>query len=276
MIPFEKYTNNGNTKCSFIHGNGFPPLTYKSLLTELSNTLDITSMLLRPHWNETSSPYKLKNWRLFVDDFVQHANEQKITNSIGIGHSIGGNIILKAAIKNDKIFKSIVLLDPTIFAPSIIYFWKILSLFPKALENFPLAKAARNRKTSYSSKEDIFISYRKKNIFKNIQNKQLNEYIDSIFEKSQSRYELNFSKVWEEHIFLKSVYDDMYIWKNLSKVKIPVLIIKPDSNPVFRLNAVKKISKNKNIKVVTLSDSSHLFPLEKHKETTDIISNFLL
>ena len=195
MIPFEKYTNNGNTKCSFIHGNGFPPLTYKSLLTELSNTLDITSMLLRPHWNETSSPYKLKNWRLFVDDFIQHANEQKITNSIGIGHSIGGNIILKAAIKNDKIFKSIVLLDPTIFAPSIIYFWKILSLFPKALENFPLAKAARNRKTSYSSKEDIFISYRKKNIFKNIQNKQLNEYIDSIFEKSQSRYELNFSKV---------------------------------------------------------------------------------
>ena len=26
-----------------------PPLTYKQLLTELSNTLDITSMLLRPH-----------------------------------------------------------------------------------------------------------------------------------------------------------------------------------------------------------------------------------
>ena len=44
--------------------------------------------------------------------------------------------MLKAAIKNDRIFKSIVLLDPTIFAPSIIYFWKILSLLPKALENF--------------------------------------------------------------------------------------------------------------------------------------------
>tara|TARA_Y100001935_G_scaffold252607_1_gene256907 strand:- start:1047 stop:1877 length:831 start_codon:yes stop_codon:yes gene_type:complete len=275
MIPFEKYTNNGNTKCSFIHGNGFPPLTYKSLLTELSNKLDITSMLLRPHWEKITSPYKLKNWRLFVDDFIQHANEQKIKNSFGIGHSIGGNIILKAAIKNHEIFKSIVLLDPTIFAPSIIYTWKVLSLFPKVLENFPLAKAARNRKISYLSKEEIFISYRKKNIFRNIQDKQLNEYIDSIFEEYQSRYELNFSKVWEEHIFLKSVYDDMYVWRNLYKIKIPVLIIKPDSNPVFRLNAVRKISKNKNFKVVTLTNSSHLFPLEKYKETTDIISDFL-
>ena len=275
MIPFEKYNNNGNTKCSFIHGNGFPPLTYKSLLTELSNELDITSMLLRPHWKKTTSPYKLDNWRLFVNDFIQHANEQKIKNTVGIGHSIGGNIILKAAIKNQEIFKSIVLLDPTIFAPSIIYLWKLLSLFPKALENFPLAKAARYRKTSYISKQEIFISYRKKDIFKNIQDKQLNEYIDSIFMKSESNYELNFSNIWEEKIFLKSVYDDMYVWKNLLKVKIPVLIIKPDSNPVFRLNAVRKISKNKNIKVITLKNSSHLFPLEQYKETTDIISDFL-
>ena len=275
MIPFEKYKNNGNMKCSFIHGNGFPPLTYKSLLTELSNTLDITSMLLRPHWKKTTSPHKLENWSLFVDDFIQHAKEQKIKNSIGIGHSIGGNIVLKAAMKNQEIFKSVVLLDPTIFAPSIIYTWKFLSLFPKVLENFPFAKAARYRKTSYISKEEIFISYRKKDIFKNIKDKQLNEYIDSIFIKSESKYELNFSKVWEEHIFLKSVYDDMYIWRNLSKIKIPILIIKPDLNPVFRLNAVRKISKNKNIKVVTLKDSSHLFPLEKYKETTDIISDFL-
>ena len=80
---------------------------------------------------------------------MQHANEQKITNSIGIGHSIGGNIVLKAAIENDKIFKSIILLDPTIFAPSIIYLWKLFSLFPKALDNFPLAKSARKRKTSW-------------------------------------------------------------------------------------------------------------------------------
>ncbi len=93
--------------------------------------------------------------------------------------------------------------------------------------------------------------------------------------KSESNYELNFSNIWEEKIFLKSVYDDMYVWKNLLKVKIPVLIIKPDSNPVFRLNAVRKISKNKNIKVITLKNSSHLFPLEKYKETTDIISDFL-
>ena len=80
MIPFEKYKNNGNMKCSFIHGNGFPPLTYKSLLTELTNTLDITSMLLRPHWKKTTSPHKLDNWSLFVDDFIQHAKEQKIKN----------------------------------------------------------------------------------------------------------------------------------------------------------------------------------------------------
>ena len=53
------------------------------------------------------------------------------------------------------------------------------------------------------------------------------------------------------------------------------LIIVDDYSDEKTRSVLKKISKNKNIKVVTLTDSSHLFPLEKYKETTEIISNFL-
>ena len=67
----------------------------------------------------------------------------------------------------------------------------------------------------------------------------------------------------------------MCIWNNLDKLNIPVLILRPESNPVLRNSAAQKISSNKNITTITIKDSTHLFPLEKHEETSQIIKEFL-
>ena len=118
----------------------------------------------------------------------------------------------------------------------------------------------------------------KKTIFKKISDTQLHEYIDSIFyynDKNKS-FDLNFSRRWEEQIFLKSLYDDMLIWNNLDKLYTPTLILRPDSNPEFRDRAAKNISKNKNITIITIKNSTHLFPIEKHLETSQLIKRFLL
>ena len=277
MIPFIKYKSSEKPQCHFIHANGFPAYAYKSLFKDLSEQMSISTMLLRPHWEDDSDINNFHTWTTFLEDFKLYTKEQEVKKQYGMGHSVGGNIILRAAICDNKLFKSIVLLDPTIFIPSIVYLWRLLSLFPKLHSQFPLAKSARNRRVEFKKKDDIFNSYRSKKIFDKIPDTQLYEYIDSIFSYSQNNqsFKINFSRQWEEKIFLKSLYDDMCIWNNLDKLNIPTLILRPELNPVLKTSAAHKISSNKNITIITINDSTHLFPLEKHKKTAGIIKDFL-
>ena len=85
--------------------------------------------------------------------------------------------------------------------------------------------------------------------------KELKEYINSIFnynEKTNS-YELNFNRIWEQRIYLTSVFKDLEIWNNINKLKIPTLLIIPEYSPVLRKSAAKKLSSNKNITIKIVS-----------------------
>ena len=276
MIPFINFKNNNNPKCQFIHANGFPPSAYTSLFNLLSNNLHIDAMLLRPHWNDDSGIEKLNNWNLFLEDFEKYINENNIIHNYGIGHSIGGNLLLRSCINNKNLFKSIVLLDPTIFIPSIVYLWKFVSYIPHLNSFFPLAKSARNRRKVFNNKDDVFQSYKNKRIFSKIPKEQLKEYIDSIFTYNDNtkNVELNYRRKWEEKIYLKSLLMDMHIWNNIDKLQTPTLIIIPELNPVFRFSASKKILSNKYISIKSIKKSTHLFPLEQADSTFKLIRDF--
>ena len=100
----------------FIHANGFPPLAYQPLFTLLEDKIKIDNFYLRPlDENLKDTVGELKNWESFSYDFIKTLNPNK--KIIGMGHSIGGNIILRTAIKEPRFFSKIILLDPTLFIP---------------------------------------------------------------------------------------------------------------------------------------------------------------
>ena len=263
------------SKCHFIHANGFPPDAYKSLLSLLDPKYELESTLLRSLWDEKGDIDSVHNWDIFLNDFLNECNITKTEKGIGIGHSIGGNIIIRAAIKNPNLFNSIILLDPTIFHPSIIAIAKVLNFLDLFKYTHPYALAARKRRESYDSYEEIFKSYKKKKIFSKIEEQQLEEYINSIFKKNGDRYELIYDKRWEEVIYLKAALKDNNIWHNLDSIRIPTLIIRPDINPVLKDMALKKIEKNKFVEVKIMKGTTHLFPLEFPEKTSQIIFDFL-
>ena len=274
MIPFvEKYNKNLDI-CFFLHANGFPPDAYKTLLSLIESKYTTKSMLLRPLWKEKGNIDKANSWNIFLNDFLNHCNENNSGQNIGLGHSIGGNILIRSAIKNKNLFKSIVLLDPTIFHPSIILIWKTLNLLNIFKWIHPYASAARNRREEYDTYGEIVESYKKKGVFSKINNAQLEEYINSIFKYKNGKYKLVYNKEWEEIIYLKAALKDFDIWNNLNSLTIPTLIIKPDNNPVLRKKASKKLLKNKFITIKTIEKSTHLFPLEYPKETSNLILDF--
>ena len=274
-IPYESLGKDTNKSIIFIHGNGFPPSCYNPFLSHLEKQYYIQSMYLRPLWKNFRNFETLKNWDIFLDDFINYSTENNIFHENAIGHSIGGNILLRAAIKNSDLFKSIVLLDPTIFHPLIIIIWKALNSFKFFHEAIPHVRAAKHRTEFYNSYDEIFSVYRKKEIFSKIKDVQLKEYINSIFNLKNNKYKLSYDKKWEEAIYIKACLKDFDIWNNLDRLKTPTLIITPDQNPVLSVLALKKISKNKFISIKTFNDSTHLFPLEAPKRTSKLIINFL-
>ena len=215
-------TNNPNI--IFIHANGFPPSSYKPLFKNFKEDYYIEDYLLRPLWKDKTDSAELKDWSLFYNDFKNSLDiEKKI---IGIGHSIGGNVILKTAISNPEYFSKIILLDPTLFIPKIIYMWKVALLLRIQKKIHPWISTTLKRKMSYDSYEKIFKSYREKNVISKINTNNLKIYINSITKEIDGKIYITYPKDWEYQIYKTGLIADMYIWKNIKNINFPCLIIR--------------------------------------------------
>ena len=143
-----------NKKIIFIHANGFPPNTYENMFNPIREDFNCENYILKPAENDISSILKLKNWNIFSEKFLDTLkSENKI---IGIGHSIGGNVILRSAIRKPENFSKIILLDPTLFTRITIFFWRISAFLNIQKIVHPWLKTSLNRKMIYNNFEEIF------------------------------------------------------------------------------------------------------------------------
>ena len=257
-------------KIHFIHANGFLPNSYKPMLNDI-NQLHINHFLLN---EQDFNKNKLKNWVPLHDNFIKSINRSK--GIIGIGHSIGGNIVLRAALTHPEKFSKIVLLDPTLFIPRIIYGWIICSKMGLQNKIHPWLNTTLNKKMIYNNYKDIFRSYRNKKVFLKISDKNLNKYIESITKEINNKIHITYSKEWEYKLYETGLIADLYIWKNIKNLKVPCLIVRAPESNAFLDSSKKKICKiNPKIKFKTIENSTHLFPLEFPQKTAEIINSFI-
>ena len=146
----------------FLHGNSITPQSYSKLLNYFCETFLVKSFLLRPLWNTKKMP-NFKNWTIFLDDYLEAIKDEN--NIVGIGHSIGGNLLLKAALIKPEKFRKIILFDPTFITPFKILIWNIICSLNLQSLVLPLIKSAKNKKMHYNSFDEIYSSYRDKKIF---------------------------------------------------------------------------------------------------------------
>ena len=257
-------------KIHFIHANGFPPNSYEAMFKNI-NQYNINHFLIdENNFNKN----KIKNWVPIHNNFINSIRNDR--NIIGLGHSIGGNIILRSALSHPNKFSKIILLDPTLFIPRIIYGWIFLSKLGLGGKIHPWLNTTLNKKMIYNNEDDIFKSYRKKRVFSKINDKNLKTYINSITKKMNNKMHITYSKDWEYQIYKTGLNADMYIWNNIKNLKMPCLIIKAAESNAFLNSSKKKICKiNPKIKFKTIDNSTHLFPLEFPQKTAEIISNFI-
>jgi len=99
----------------FSHATGFHARVWDNVIRKLSGR-HIYSIDLRGHGRSDKTPF-LYNWEVFVNDVITLFQKLKLSNVIGVGHSMGGHTITAVAAQLLNSFKGLVLCDPSIFPP---------------------------------------------------------------------------------------------------------------------------------------------------------------
>jgi pimeloyl-ACP methyl ester carboxylesterase len=265
--------NTAGVPVHFLHANGYPPACYKSFLDLLQMHYHVFGMLLRPLWND-SNPNDIDDWKPFSDDLLQFLASRS-SPVIGVGHSIGAIVTLRAALRDPGKFRALILLDPVLLLPSRILPWKFFRAIGLGYRVHPKIRGALKRRRSFNDLETVFRGYRTREVFKFMNDNDLRQYIAGITRKTENGYELVYSPEWESRIYLTSL-NDFDIWSGLPKLEVPTLFIRGAETDTFLENAAKFVKqKQPKAQVETLARSTHLLPLERPREVFDTMQSFL-
>jgi pimeloyl-ACP methyl ester carboxylesterase len=273
-IPQFDYGGEG-APLHFLHANGYPPECYKPLLELLQTQYHVFGMTLRPLWPDAKID-EVNDWHPFSDDLLRFLTTGGLAPAIGVGHSIGGIVTLRAALRDPGKFRALALLDPVLFPPSRLIGWNIARATGLGEKAHPLIAGAKRRRRTFDNLESIFRGYRSRNIFRYMSDENLRIYINGITrQKSDGGYELVFSPEWESHIYLTGLRD-FDLWRGLPKLEIPTLIIRGAETDTF-LEVSARLVKQKQpkVKIETLEKSTHILPLEHPQEVFEIMKEFL-
>ena len=274
QIPHFDLGGNGEP-LHFLHANGYPPECYQPLFEHLQKNFRVFGMKLRPLW-EGANKDDFQDWHPYSDDLLRFLATGGADPTIGVGHSIGGIVTLRAAIRDPKKFRALVLLDPVFFVPPILTGWNFVRAIGLGEKVHPLISAAQKRRREFKDLESIFRSYRTKPVFRYMSDENLKIYIKGITQlKADGGYELIYTPEWETHIYLTGLRD-FDLWRGLADFDVPTLIIRGAETDTFLPSAEKLVKKkNPKIQIHTLEKATHILPLEYPKEVAEIIKSFL-
>lgn len=273
-VPSFDYGGSGQP-LHFLHANGYPPECYQPLFEHLKTQYRVFGMKLRPLW-PAADRNEIASWRPFSDDLLRFLSSIGPDSVIGMGHSIGGIVTLRAALREPARFRAIVLLDPVLFHPARLILWNFVKALGLGRRLHPKISGALKRRRNFDDLETVFRGYRKRDVFRYMSDDSLRAYIRGITRPTaDGRYELVFSPEWESHIYYTGL-QDFDIWRNLDKLKVPALIVRGDESDTF-FEAAGRLAARKQpkLRVEALGKSTHLLPLEHPKEVFEIAQSFL-
>lgn len=232
-------------------------------------------MKLRPLWKNMDRR-KLQDWHPYSDDLLRFLSDFESNPVIGVGHSIGGIVTLRAAMREPKRFRAIVLLDPVFFVPPFMVMWNFFRAIGLGEKVHPLIAATKKRRRTFDDLETVFRGYRKRPIFRYMDDDSLRHYIAGITKpKADGGFELAYTPEWEAHIYMTGMRD-FDLWHGLPDLKVPTLIIRGAETDTFLEKAERLVKKkNPNIQVVTMQKATHILPLEHPQEVAEMIENFV-
>jgi pimeloyl-ACP methyl ester carboxylesterase len=275
MIPFVDFGGSG-PPLHFAHANGYPPRAYAPFIETLTPHYRVFAMLTRPLWPDCP-PDGLRDWSPLADDFARFLAERGERDVIGVGHSLGGVVTLIAALRRPERFRALVLIDPVLLPYSLLFLWTLFYKLGLADRLHPLAPAALKRRRVFESAEAMYAHYRSKPVFRRMDDRSLRAYVEALARpRPDGQVELAYSPEWEARIYVTGPLYEWKLWREIEKLRAPLLVIRGAETDTLMPGAVKMLRRRlPNAEYRDVPGAGHLVPMEKPEEVGRIIREFL-
>lgn len=254
------------------HANGFPPGTYRPLAETLTDRYRVLALPQRPVW-PGSHPKDAPTWNVLADDLLRGLEALDKTKIIGIGHSLGGVLTLRAAVKRPSLFVAVVLNDPVILPPA----W-LRRIRQQArhgmLERLPLARGALHWQRTWPSRQACFAHFRRKAFFARWTDDALSAYVEAgTRRQDDGQVTLVYPPEWEAHVFATPPTG---VWRDVSRLRTRTLVIRGEQSDTFTASTQQRVARRlPQARFLTIPEAGHLVAMERPAETGLQIRRFL-
>jgi pimeloyl-ACP methyl ester carboxylesterase len=249
----------------FAHGNGFPALCYKQLLTQLDSNFDCCYLDKIGH--DPNYPVG-ENWHNLVNEVIASIQNQAQNPVIAVGHSLGGVLSLLAAIERPELFKAVILLDSPLIGPlksTMVRLAKALGIIDRVTP----AYRTQGRRQHWQNYDQVIHYLRTRELFKTFSDACLNDYITYGLEYKEGGYYLRFDRHIEYQIY-RTIPHIIPSYKD--KLLVPAALIYGDNSSVVKKGDIRYMHRYFNIKCFKIN-GTHLFPMEQPVAVANQIIN---
>jgi pimeloyl-ACP methyl ester carboxylesterase len=197
-------------------------------------------------------------WINYGHDATALAEALKLKGAIGVGHSMGGNSVTRAAAALPDAFSALVLVDPVIL-PRAMY-----TPTDYSIDGHFVLK----RRREWSSPDEMFNSFKGRGAFARWHDDILRDYCEYGLVPDGEGYVLACAPQVEAHIYMTSMLaPNADVYDAIEKVDIPVRILRcahymTQNDMSASPTAPDLVTYFKNAVDIPLADNTHFIPME--------------
>lgn len=253
----------------FLHATGFNKAVWYEVVKELDNPVYLFDV---PGHGKSDHPEDDFYWDQTASWLAESIKHLKLKNAVGIGHSMGGQVMLSVAHQLPDVFDQLLLLDPVVLKEEEIAF----------LQDFKIDSIAK-RRNEWGSSDELYDVYANKAPFSDWQKQVLKDYVAQALKPAHKESSFNLACAPELEACVYQNKGSEHILEKLSDIDIPVHIIRArakrqDEHPLsfaFSPTRVDLVDLLPQASDEQLTDWSHFFPMEYPKWLSEKILNLV-
>ncbi len=240
-------------KILITHANGYAAGMYDYLIEALGAKHHVCALDFSGH-GESESTLDFTSWHFFSDQIFALLDHLHWGSATGIGHSLGGGSLIRAAEHDATRFEKLILLDPVILNTLIVTYIK---LFGNSM-----ATTARNRRAHFKNKEQALKIFSRHPANRTWQKESVEAYVHYAIRENEGGAELCCNPPLEAKIFSMTEYSHLF---RLRQVVCETHFMLPEKSRVCPQGIAQKIIRNNAKSAIhRLPKVGHLLPFENH------------
>ena len=251
----------------FAHANGFPSTSYQHFFDELQPYPVFYEDVLSPGTKRIE-----RSWLEVVPQLIDSIERQTDQPVVGLGHSYGTVVLLRAAQQRPDLFKQLIMMEPPLLPLKVRFMIALFRRLGLAERFIPIARQTHNRKDHFDSLEQARSYWGQKKFFRSFDPDCFEAYIQNgLVADPTGGFTLKIPKAKEANIFsmTPSRYGD-------TSVSIPAhYIYATHGNTLPPANRKSQEKKFPDFQFYEW-EGGHMFPLETPQEAASLIKSLII